>query len=109
MSPSPQFAQAAPEGIRQAQETVKRLLLQVIAHAGKPLGVFRMVKVIEKNFNFDTRTAYNIVEDVVNPLISSSCKRWQEPHKNWIVFRPDACDYCDKRIDCIVDPDTGGL
>jgi len=92
----------------QAEELVRRLLLQVIAHAGQPIGIFRLVKVVEKNMQFDTRAAYNLVSGVTKPLIAK-CKRWQEPHKNWIVFKPDACGYCDYRVDCIIDPDKGGL
>jgi hypothetical protein len=91
-----------------AVELVERLLLQVIAHAGQPIGIFRLVKVVEKNFNYDTRAAYNIVKRVVKPLVAK-CKRWHEPHKDWVVFRPDACGDCDYRIDCIIDADKGGL
>ena len=89
---------------------IRRLLLQVIAHPDQPIGIFRIVKAVERKFQFyDTREAYLAVVRVTAHLVSSKCKRWQEPHRDWIVFRPDACDYCDNRIDCIVDPDKGGL
>jgi hypothetical protein len=88
---------------------IRRLLLQVIAHPGQPLGIFRIVKAVEKKFYmYDTREAYLAVVRVTSPL-PGRCSRWKEPHKDWIVFNPNACDECERRIDCIIDPNVGGL
>jgi len=90
-----------------AKVLIKQLLQQVVSHPDQPLGIFRIVKVVERKHELDTKLAYTFVVQTILPLLQG-CQRWQEPHKNWIVFKPDACNDCVKRVDCLVDP-QGGL